>query len=315
MTLAVVFPGQGSQRVGMGQDWLEHPAAAAVFAQADAVLGFPLSELCFNGPEDELRLTANQQPALLSVSWAIYQTIRELLPPVAFFAGHSLGEYSALVAAGALSFDDALLTVRQRGQLMQSAVAPGAGAMAAVMGLEPERITAINHAAGQEQNACLDIANFNSPEQIVVSGAAEAVAAAIPQYSAAGAKRVVELPVSAPFHSALMVPAADGLRLRLAEIPFQPTQTPVIANLTVSPYPADPAEYKLILHAQIFNPVRWTETVQYLAAHGVTHLLEVGAGKVLRMLTVKIAREIKTANIENASELEQLKGWLGEAAQ
>ena len=313
MKLAVVFPGQGSQRVGMGQDWLAQPAAADVFAQADAALGFPLSQLCFAGPEDELKLTANQQPALLTVSWAIYNCIREQLPQPAYFAGHSLGEYTALVAAGALSFADALATVRLRGQLMQVAVPAGEGAMAAVLGLAADAVAEINRQVSHELNAVLDIANYNSLEQLVVSGAAAAVARALPLYQAAGAKRVVELPVSAPFHSALMVPAADGLKPRLDGLPFRPAQVPVIANLTVQPYPADPLEYPLLLHAQIFNPVRWTETVQYLAASGVTHMLEVGAGKVLRMLAVKITKDLKTTNIEYLTELAQLQSWLAEA--
>jgi len=313
MKLAVVFPGQGSQRVGMGQDWLQQPAAREVFAEADSALGFPLSKLCFEGPEEELKLTASQQPALLTVSWALYNCVRGLLPPVHYFAGHSLGEYSALVAAGALPFADALTTVRERGRLMQVAVAPGEGAMAAVMGLDAGRIAEINAALQHELNIVIDIANYNNPEQIVVSGAAAAVAQAIPLYQQAGAKRVIELPVSAPFHSALMVPAADGLKPRLQALPFAATQVPVIANLTVQPYPVDPAQYPLLLHAQIFNPVRWTESVQYMAASGVTHMLEVGAGKVLRMLAVKITKDIKPTNIEYSNELDQLKAWLAEA--
>jgi [acyl-carrier-protein] S-malonyltransferase len=196
---------------------------------------------------------------------------------------------------------------------MQVAVAPGDGAMAAVMGLNAERIGEVNLALQRDLNIVIDIANYNNPEQIVVSGAAPAVAMAIPLYQQAGAKRVIELPVSAPFHSALMVPAADGLKPLLEALPFTATQVPVIANLTVQPYPADAGQYPLLLHAQIFNPVRWTETVQYLAVNGVTHMLEIGAGKVLRMLAAKITRDIKAANIENLSDRDQLKSWLKEA--
>jgi len=310
--LAVMFPGQGSQRVGMGRDWLDRPAAAQVFANADAALGFALSELCFEGPEEQLRLTANQQPGILTVSWAAYQAIREQLPQPAYFAGHSLGEYTALVAGGALEFNNAVATVRERGRLMQQAVPEGEGAMAAVLRLEAAAIEEINADVRGDLKQEVVIANLNSPEQIVVSGHAVAVQAAMERYQAAGAKRVVELPVSAPFHSPLMVPAANGLKPRLSEIEFRPPQVPVIANLTVEPYPDDVAQYPLLLHAQIFNPVRWTETIEYFRDHGVTHLLEIGPGKVLRMLAMKTARELKTYNIDTVDDLQGLRAWLEE---
>ncbi len=252
MKLALMFPGQGSQHAGMGRDWLGHRAAQAVFEEADAVLGFSLSELCFEGPEEALRLTTNTQPAILATSIAIYRSLTEALEQQGipfnpeFIAGHSLGEYSALVAARALTLADALLVVRERGRLMQVAVPVGAGAMAAVMGLDPAKISGINHGVTSELNAVLDIANFNSPEQTVVSGQAMAVHEAMPRYEAAGAKRVAELPVSAPFHSALMTPAADGLKPMLQSLPFAKTRVPVISNLAVQPYPDDPAQY---LHA------------------------------------------------------------------
>ena len=317
MSLAVVFPGQGSQRVGMGRDWVGHPAAREVYEIADRALGYTLSELCFDGPEEDLKLTANTQPAILATSYAIYRVIQDELacdPPLkpAYMAGHSLGEYTALVAARSLSLADGLTTVHERGRLMQVAVPPGAGAMAAVMGLDAAALAAINQAVGSELNAVLEVANYNSPEQIVVSGSAKAVAAATPRYTEAGAKRVVELPVSAPFHCALMVPAANGLKPLLDSLPFAPAVVPVISNLTVQPYPGEPEGYPMLLHAQIFNPVRWTETVQYFNANGVTHLLEIGPGKVLRMLTAKISREIKTMNIEYESELDALASWLAE---
>jgi [acyl-carrier-protein] S-malonyltransferase len=310
MTLAVVFPGQGSQRVGMGRDWLTHPAAKAVFDEADAALGFPLSELCFDGPEEELKLTANQQPAILTVSYAIYQVIKDMLPPVACMAGHSLGEYTALVASGALSFADAVRTVNERGKLMQVAVPDGQGAMAAIIGLDPGKIAEINHEVSSTINAELDCANFNGPDQTVVSGSAIAMEAAMPKYTAAGAKRVVPLAVSAPFHSSLMVPAADGLKPRLDSLAFSAPTPPVVANLTVQDYPAGTAEYPKILHAQIFNPVRWQETVLLFASRGVTAMLEVGPGKVLRTLLPKISKDIKGGNIELEADREALGEWL-----
>jgi [acyl-carrier-protein] S-malonyltransferase len=316
MKLALLFPGQGSQHAGMGRDWLPHRAAQAVFEEADSVLGFGLSELCFDGPEDALRLTTNTQPAILATSIAMYRALTDTLihRGIAFtadyYAGHSLGEYSALVAARALTLADALLIVRERGRLMQIAVPVGEGAMAAVMGLDPAQISSINHEVNSELNAVLDIANFNSPEQTVVSGHAKAVHEAMPRYAAAGAKRVAELPVSAPFHSALMTPAADGLKPMLQSLPFAKTLTPVISNLAVQPYPDDPAQYSMLLHAQIFNPVRWVETIQYFAANGVTHVLEIGPGKVLRMLSMKTCRELKAMNIELEADIEPLVAWL-----
>lgn len=312
MSLAVVFPGQGSQRVGMGQDWLDYSAVREVFNAADAALGDPISKLCFEGPEDQLVLTANQQPAILTVSYAIFQAIRDELPTVAYFAGHSLGEYTALVAAGAIEFTDAVATVRERGALMQEAVPPGEGAMAAVMRLDAAVIREINHKVASELGRDLVVANLNSPEQVVVSGHADAVRAAMPLYEAAGAKRAVELPVSAPFHSPLMVPAADGLKPWLARIPFLRAETPVLANLTAEPYPGTPEQYPLLLHAQIFNPVRWVETIEYFTARGVTHLLEVGPGKVLRMLSVKTAKDIKMMNIDLENDHDALRGWLAD---
>lgn len=313
MGLAVVFPGQGSQRIGMGQDWVTAEAghARAVFAAADAALDMPLSRLCFEGPEEELKLTSNQQPAILTASFAIFESIRDRLPEITCMAGHSLGEYTALVASGALELVDAVRIVQKRGQLMQEAVQQGTGAMAAVIGMDAERIREINREVRTGmQGRVLAEANFNSPEQTVVSGHADAVEAAMEAYSEAGAKRVVPLPVSAPFHCELMVPAADRLLPMLERTEFSGTAVPVVANLTVQPYPADTSEYARHLHAQIFNPVRWTDTVQWFLDHGVTHMLEVGPGKVLRMLTMKTSREIRTANIDALADLDTLDAWL-----
>ncbi|MCC7477335.1 ACP S-malonyltransferase [bacterium] len=329
MKLALVFPGQGSQYVGMGADWYEHyPAARAVFEQADARLGESLSSICFEGPEEALKLTANTQPAILSVSYAVYSAVADELgiraaapgSAVACLAGHSLGEYTALVVSGALDFGDAVETVRRRGSLMQQAVPVGTGAMAAVLELGAEEIGQINREVASELNLALEIANYNHPGQIVVSGAAEAVRAATPKYSAAGAKRVVELPVSAPFHCSLMVPAADGLRPSLEAWAWRPAATPVLANLTAQPYPGDPAQYPLLLHAQIFNSVRWTETVQYMAAEGVTHILEIGPGKVLRGLLPRILASgeytaVKGMNLDKLSQLDEVREFLASPAR
>lgn len=311
MKLAVVFPGQGSQAVGMGQDWQRaYAASEAAFGLADAVLGFKLSSLCFNGPEEQLKLTEITQPAILTASIAIWEAIGGRLPAPAYFAGHSLGEYTALVAARALDFEDAVRLVHERGKLMQTAVPLGAGAMAAVIGLDAERIAEVCHRVAAELNLALEIANFNSLEQVVVSGAAAAVTQALPLFSEAGAKRVVELQVSAPFHSSLMLPAANGLKPALDRTAFSSARVPVVANLTASPYPEDPAQYALLLHAQVFNPVRWTETVQYLAAQGVTHLLEIGPSKVLRMLALKISKDIKANSLESVTQLADVLDWL-----
>jgi [acyl-carrier-protein] S-malonyltransferase len=310
MSLAVVFPGQGSQRVGMGRDWLEFPAAEEIFVEADEALSFDLSDLCFNGPEGELTRTANLQPALLTVSYAIYKCIEATLPDVQCFAGHSLGEYTALCAAGALSFSEAVRIVHERGKLMQQAVPAGEGAMAAVIGLAAGEIGKINTDVSNATGQPVEIANYNSPEQIVISGAAAAVALASERYTAAGAKRVVPLNVSAPFHSSLMVGAADGLRPLLDGAEWEPTSDPVISNLTVQSYPADTAQYPLLLHGQIFNSVRWTDTVQLMASRGVTHFLEVGPGKVLRMLAIKTVRDMQTFNVEEPEQLAALDDWL-----
>ncbi len=315
MSLAVVFPGQGSQRVGMCQDWMDIPQVAETFNQADAALGFSLSRLCFEGPEDELKLTSNQQPAILTASIAIFRAIREQLPAISCMAGHSLGEYSALVAAGSLDFGDAVRIVHRRGQLMQDAMPAGTGAMAAVIGLSAQAIRDINsQLRAARPGEVLTEANYNSPEQTVVSGHAAAVHAAMQAYSAAGAKRVIELPVSAPFHCELMIEAADRLQPLLEQTNFRPAPLPVIANLTVQPYPADPAMYPMQLHAQIYNPVRWTDTVDWFIANGVSDLLEVGPGKVLRMLTVKTTKDIRTANVDSRADADTLAGWLEECA-
>jgi [acyl-carrier-protein] S-malonyltransferase len=295
----------------MGLDWYEqYPAARSVFEAANARLGFELSTLCFDGPEDALRLTMNTQPAILATSMAVWESIYEDVPAPMFFAGHSLGEYTALVAAGALELGDAIALVRERGRLMQEAVPVGQGAMAAVIGLPLDDVEQTCHEVTHLLGEPVELANFNSLEQVVVSGAANAVHAAMARCTEAGAKRVIELQVSAPFHSSLMVAAAEGLTPMLAGTAFSAPAYSVVANLTAQPYPADTSQFSLVLAAQIYNSVRWVQTVQYFVEQGATHLLEVGPGKVLRTLTPKIAPQLKASNIEKVEQLDELKQWL-----
>ena len=292
--IAYIFPGQGSQSVGMGRDVYEQSAAArAIFDQAQAVLGFDLAQLCFAGPENELTATQNAQPALLTVSVALLAAMREagMNEQPAWTAGHSLGEYSALVAAGALEFADALRLVRRRGELMAQA---NEGTMAAVMGLELEPLQTIC-ADVQDLGACV-VANQNAPGQLVISGAVEAVQAASERAKAAGAKRVMPLNVSAAFHSPLMQAAAAGLAETVAITPINDAAIPVIANTTAQPI-RTVAEIKHELVAQVTAPVRWIDTIQTLAQHGVTQVVEIGAGSVLTGLVKRIAPDVARRNI------------------
>ncbi|GIO06305.1 malonyl CoA-acyl carrier protein transacylase [Brevibacillus reuszeri] len=288
--IAFVFPGQGSQFVGMGQALSEQsPAARQIFEEADAALGFSLSQLCFEGPEDELKLTANTQPAILTASIAVLAALKEKQPDFspAFVAGHSLGEYSALVAAGALSFADAVKTVRSRGQFMEEAVPAGQGAMAAVLNMDRAAL----HAVCEEVTASghpVQLANLNSPGQIVISGSAEGVKLAGEQAKAAGAKRVLPLNVSGPFHSSLMQPAADKLQAVLADVSVQDAAVQVIANVTARPV-TEAATIVNSLIQQVSAPVLWEDSVQWMVEQGVTTFVEIGPGKVLAGLIKKIA--------------------------
>lgn len=281
--LALLFPGQGSQFVGMGKALAEaSPPARAAFEEADAVLGFPLARLCFEGPEEELKRTENTQPAILAHSIAALRDLQarfpERLEGAAFTAGHSLGEYSANVAAGALSFADALALVRRRGRFMQEAVAPGVGAMAAILGLSPEQVEeACREAAEGEVVAP---ANFNSPEQTVIAGHAAAVARASDGCLARGAKKARPLPVSAPFHCALMAPARERMRPLLDAARFGEPAMPVITNVE-GQAAAQGASLRNALLRQIDSPVRWVDSVRLLAREGVERALEIGPGKVL----------------------------------
>jgi len=292
--LALLFPGQGSQFVGMGKALFERSAAArAVFEEADTALGFSLSRLCFEGPEEELKRTANTQPAILTHSVAAYRDLQarfpERLEEADFAAGHSLGEYSANVAAGSLSFGDAVLLVRQRGLFMQEAVPPGAGAMAAIVGLPPEEVAAACREAAHGE--VVSPANFNSPEQTVIAGAAAAVARASAACTARGARRAIPLAVSAPFHCALMAPARERLRPLLEEARFADAAVPVVTNVDARPETRGSA-LRDALARQVDSPVRWVESVRALAAEGVDRGIEIGPGSVLAGLVRRIERGI-----------------------
>jgi [acyl-carrier-protein] S-malonyltransferase len=295
MSLILLFPGQGSQFVGMGKSLCDASAAArAVFEEADAVLGFSLTRLCFEGPEEELRLTANTQPAILTHSIAAFRDLEarspERLEGAAFAAGHSLGEYSADVAAGALTFSDAVTLVRRRGELMQEAVAPGVGAMAAVLGLAPEAVADACREAAQGE--VVAPANFNSPEQTVIAGHAAAVSRAGELCSARGAKRVVPLPVSAPFHCALMAPARERLTPSLEKTRFADARVPVVTNVDAAAV-SSLAGLRDALVRQIDSPVRWVESVRVAAASGAERGLEIGPGNVLAGLVRRIEKTLK----------------------
>ena len=306
--IAFVFPGQGSQFVGMGQALSEQsPAARQIFEEADAALGFSLSQLCFEGPEAELKLTANTQPAILTASIAVLAALKEKQPDFspAFVAGHSLGEYSALVAAGALSFADAVKTVRSRGQFMEEAVPAGQGAMAAVLNMDRAAL----HAVCEEVTASghpVQLANLNSPGQIVISGSAEGVKLAGEQAKAAGAKRVLPLNVSGPFHSSLMQPAADKLQAVLADVSVQDAAVQVVANVTARPV-TESATIVDSLIQQVSAPVLWEDSVQWMVEQGVTTFVEIGPGKVLAGLIKKIAPAdttiISVQDMDSLSEL------------
>jgi [acyl-carrier-protein] S-malonyltransferase len=310
-TLALVFPGQGSQAVGMGKELCaSFPEARAVFEAADDALGEKLSQLCFEGPEDALKLTANTQPAILVTSVAAHAVFKKRGPAPAFVAGHSLGEYSALVAAGAMQLADAVRAVRARGAFMQDAVPPGVGAMAAVLGLAPERVKELCDEAAQGQ--VVAPANYNSPEQTVIAGHAEAVARASEKLKAAGAKRVMPLPVSAPFHCALMEQVKGRMAEVLAKVPLQAPAVPVITNVEAKPN-AHAARIGPLLLEQITAPVRWVEIVQEMERSGVTRVVELGPGKVLCGLVKRSAQGIEALNVDGPASLDKALAALGGA--
>jgi [acyl-carrier-protein] S-malonyltransferase len=305
MAIAFTFPGQGSQAVGMGRELAEaFPEARAVFDEVDEALGENLSTLIWEGPEETLTLTANAQPALMAVSMAALRAMQArglvLQDKVDYLAGHSLGEYSALCAAGVFSLADTARLLRIRGNAMQAAVPPGEGAMAAILGLGDAEVEAACQAAG---NGVCQIANDNGGGQIVISGARAAVEAAAALCTEKGAKRAIMLPVSAPFHSALMAPAAEAMRAALAEVAMQAPAIAVVANVTVTPL-TDPAEIARRLVEQVTGRVRWRETVEFFAGNGVTGLFEVGAGKVLSGLARRIDRSLATTSVGSPADID-----------
>ena len=309
--LAFLFPGQASQYPGMGKELAEmHPAARSVFKEADKALGFSLSELCFGGSEEALKLTANTQPAILTVSVAAYRVLAEKGVSPDFVAGHSLGEYSALVAAGALDFADAVRLVRRRGEYMQTAVPEGVGAMAAILGLAPAQVTELCRKAADGK--VVSPANLNSPEQTVISGNAEAVKRAVEMASAGGAKRAVMLAVSAPFHSALMAPAAERLRPDLQAVKFHTLRVPLVTNADAEIISSGDEARESLLR-QVTLPVRWEESVRELVEQGVNTFVEVGPGRVLTGVLRQIDRSVHVFNVEDEKSLQATLERLAQA--
>ena len=302
--IGFIFPGQGSQVVGMCKDVCNSfPVAKKTFMEADEALGFSISKMCFEGPEDDLRLTYNTQPAILTVSVALTRVLAEQGIKPEIVAGHSLGEYSALVAAEAMDFMDAVRVVRKRGQFMQEAVPVGQGSMAAIMGLEDEQIIAICNQVEQD-GGIVQAVNFNCPGQVVIAGETASVDKAVELLKAAGARRAVLLPVSAPFHSTLMKPAGERLKEVLDGITIKNAIIPVVANVTADKV-QDASEIKRLLVEQAAKPVRWVESIEKMQAENVSVFAEVGPGKVLTGFSKKIAKTIPVVNVEDLVSLEK----------
>ena len=310
MSFAFVFPGQGSQSVGMLDAWGDHPAVRAVLAEASQALGEDVGALIHVGPADQLGLTENTQVVMLTAGVACYRAwIAEGGPEPAAVAGHSLGEYSALVAAGALSLADAVPLVRLRAQAMQAAVPVGAGAMVAVLGLEADAVRAACAQASAEVGEPVSAANFNEPKQIVIAGTKAAVARASELLKAAGAKRALPLPVSAPFHSVLMKPAAERLAERLKDVAIQPPAIAVVNNIDVA-VETDPQRIRDALYRQAFGPVRWVEVIQALRSRGIGHVVECGPGKVLSRMVPRIVPELVAGALFDPASLAETRGLL-----
>ena len=309
--LAVLFPGQGAQEVGMGQDvYTSSAAGRAVFDAADEALGFSLSKLIFEGPAEELVRTEIGQPAILTASIALYRAFQEKADfKPAFVAGHSLGEYTALVASGAIGFEDAVRLVHARGRFMQEAVPEGRGAMAAVLGLEATEVDQACEGARAATGQVVSAANYNSPTQTVIAGDAAAVEVACTRARREGAKRTIPLAVSAPFHCELMAPAAAKLEQELARVRFRDAHPPVVTNVEAMPN-SSAVRLPELLAAQVTAPVRFSEMVQKLAELGVDRFLEIGAGRVLTGLVARIGRRLVRANLSSQSDLADVEAFV-----
>jgi [acyl-carrier-protein] S-malonyltransferase len=302
--IAFVFPGQGAQAVSMGKDAYDsHAGARGVFEQADEALGYRLTDIIFNGPDDELKKTVHTQPALLTTSIALYEVFRAKGIQADYAAGHSLGEYSALTAAGALSFEDAVRTVRRRGEFMEEAVPGGQGAMAAVLGASRDSLSELCSAISSE-GSLVELANMNCPGQIVISGSKEGVHAVVERGKEAGAKRVIPLEVSGPFHSSLMKPASARLADVLGNVTIHPTQIPVVANVTARPVQGA-EDIRSLLVEQVHSPVLWEDSIAWLISQGVDTFFEIGSGTVLAGLIKKIDKTVSVHSMNTLEAIEQ----------